>query len=151
VGVGGEQVDGVGLEAQRLRREVLAARVGRDDPKTRRRQRLDLEPPTEPEVREAVQQNDQRPVTGLDVMQALIADLGVTLPKLDPEVRELVVVMKTSLGKDLGSRLRLPIAATQPPKSGDIRNTRAAEAPAAFSDGSRLTSPPSSAGFSRRT
>jgi hypothetical protein len=35
-----------------------------------------------------VQQNDQRPVTGLDVMQALIADLGVTLAKLCPDVRE---------------------------------------------------------------
>jgi hypothetical protein len=34
-----------------------------------------------------MQQNDQRPVTGLDVMQGLIADLGVTLPKLDPDVR----------------------------------------------------------------
>jgi hypothetical protein len=35
-----------------------------------------------------VQQNDQGPITGLDVMQAHIADLGVTLPKLDPDVRE---------------------------------------------------------------
>jgi hypothetical protein len=35
-----------------------------------------------------VQQNDQRPLAGLDVMQALIAYLGVTLPKLNPDVRE---------------------------------------------------------------
>jgi hypothetical protein len=35
-----------------------------------------------------VQQNDQWPVAGLDVMQALIADLGITLPKLGPHVRE---------------------------------------------------------------
>jgi hypothetical protein len=35
-----------------------------------------------------VQQNEQRPVAGLDVMQALIADLRITLPKLDPDVRE---------------------------------------------------------------
>jgi hypothetical protein len=35
-----------------------------------------------------VQQNDQWPIAGLDVMQAHIADLGVTFPKLDPDVRE---------------------------------------------------------------
>jgi hypothetical protein len=34
-----------------------------------------------------VERNDQRAFTGLDVMQGLIADLGVTLPKLDPDVR----------------------------------------------------------------
>ena len=86
--VGGEQVDGVVLEVLWLRRQVVATRVGGDDPKTRRRERLDLSPPTEPELREAMQEDDQRPVTGLDVMLALIADLGVTLPKLDPDVRE---------------------------------------------------------------
>ena len=86
--VGGEQVDAVGLEALWLRRQVVATRVGGDHPKTRRHERLDLQPPTEPELREAVQQNDQRPVTGLDVMQPHIADFGVTLPKLDPDVRE---------------------------------------------------------------
>ena len=47
----------------------------------------DLQPPTEPELREAVQQNDQRPIAGLDVMQALIADVGVSLAKLDPAGR----------------------------------------------------------------
>jgi hypothetical protein len=35
-----------------------------------------------------VQQNDQRPIAGLDVMQARIADFGVTLPKLDPDIRK---------------------------------------------------------------
>jgi hypothetical protein len=35
-----------------------------------------------------VQQNDQRPVTGLDVMQGLIADFGIALPKLNPDVWE---------------------------------------------------------------
>jgi hypothetical protein len=38
-----------------------------------------------------VQQNDQWPVTGLDVVQALIADRGITLPKLGPNVREQTV------------------------------------------------------------
>src|SRR6187397_823037 len=84
----GEQVDAVGLEALRLRRQVDAARVGCDDPKTRRRERRDLQSPTEPELREAVQENDQRPVTRFDVMQALIANFGITLPKLNPDVGE---------------------------------------------------------------
>jgi hypothetical protein len=35
-----------------------------------------------------VQQNDQRPFAGLDVMQADIADLGVAFLKLDPDVRK---------------------------------------------------------------
>jgi hypothetical protein len=84
----GEQVDPVRLEAVWLRGQVVATSVGGDDPKTGRRKRRDLQPPTEPELREAVQQNDQRAVTSLDVMQALTANLGVTLPKLDPNVRE---------------------------------------------------------------
>jgi hypothetical protein len=36
-----------------------------------------------------VKQNYERPVAGLDVVQALIADRGKTLPKLDPNVWEL--------------------------------------------------------------
>src|SRR5215510_4500281 len=46
---------------------------------SRRRQRFDLQPPAVPELGEAVQQNDQRPVTGLDVMQPHVADLGIAL------------------------------------------------------------------------
>ena len=37
-----------------------------------------------------MQQNDQRPVTGLDVMQVLITDVGVALSKLDPDVAVMV-------------------------------------------------------------
>jgi hypothetical protein len=40
--VGGEQIDAVGLEALRLRRQVVASRVAGDYPKTRRRERCDL-------------------------------------------------------------------------------------------------------------
>ena len=83
-----EQVDGVVLEALWLRGQVVAACVGRDDPKTCRGEWLDLSPPTEPELGEAVQQNDQRPIAGLDVVQPLIANFGVSLPKLGPDVRE---------------------------------------------------------------
>src|SRR4029077_5473846 len=39
-------------------------------------------PPAVPELREAMQQNDQRSLTGLHVMQSLVADLGVALTKL---------------------------------------------------------------------
>jgi hypothetical protein len=38
----GEQVDAVGLEALRLRRQVVATRVGGDDPKARCSERRDL-------------------------------------------------------------------------------------------------------------
>ncbi len=58
-----------------------------------------------------MQQNDQRPVTGLDVMQVLIADRGVTLPKLDPDVRQQAGGGHQDLRGvgDLGARLRLPV------------------------------------------
>src|SRR4029077_19986640 len=52
----------------------------------------DLQPPTEPELREAVEKNDQRPLTRLHVMQALIIDLGIAFPKFDPDVRKGAVV-----------------------------------------------------------
>src|SRR5262245_42393647 len=48
--VASQQVDPVGLEPLRLRGQVVATRVGRDDPKTRLHERLDLQPPTEPEL-----------------------------------------------------------------------------------------------------
>ena len=104
----GEQVDAVVREVFRLRRQVVATRVGGDDPETRRRQRLDLSAPTEPELREAVQQNDQRPFAGLDVMQVHVADLGVTLPQLDPDVREQAGGGHEDLpmGSGLGASLR---------------------------------------------
>jgi len=57
-----------------------------------------------------VQQNDQRGITiaGLDVMQTHIADLGVALPKLDPDVREQTRRgHEDLLGRVLGARLRL--------------------------------------------
>jgi hypothetical protein len=59
--VGSEQVDAVGLEVLRLRGQVVATGVGGYYAKARRRERRDLQPPTEPELWEAVQQNDQRP------------------------------------------------------------------------------------------
>ena len=83
------QVGGaVGVDAVRLGRQVVPPQVGRDDPEARCRERRDLQSPAVPELREAVQQNDQRTCTGLDVMQVHIADFRVTLPKLDTDVRE---------------------------------------------------------------
>ena len=79
--VGGQLVGAVGGDAVRLGRQVVAAQVGRDDAEARCRERRDLPPPAVPELREAVQQDDQRPVAGLDVMQPHVADLGVALPK----------------------------------------------------------------------
>src|SRR5262245_10396353 len=74
----------VGLHVGWTRRQVVAAHVGCDDAKARVREWLDLQSPAEPELREAVQQNDQRPFTHLDVMQAHIADVGRALTKLCP-------------------------------------------------------------------
>ncbi len=58
-----------------------------------------------------MQQNDQRPLTGLDVMQTLIADRGITLPKLSPDVRESAGGRHEDLREvgNLGARLRLPV------------------------------------------
>src|SRR5262249_47233357 len=53
--------------------------VGSDDAEPGRRQRFDLLPPAVPELRKAVQQDDERPVSGLDVMQLYVADVGVAV------------------------------------------------------------------------
>src|SRR6476661_2521123 len=53
--VGGEQIDSVRLESLWLRRQVVATCIRGDHPKARCRERLDLQSPTEPELREAVQ------------------------------------------------------------------------------------------------
>ena len=79
--VAGQLVDVVGMDAVWLGGQVVAAQVGGDDPESRRRQRCDLPPPAIPELGEAVQQHDQRPLTSLHVMQPLVADLGITLTK----------------------------------------------------------------------
>src|SRR5262245_55635479 len=84
-----EQVDGVVLEVLWLRGQVVAPRIGRHDAKTGLRKGLDLQPPAKPALREAMLQNDQRPIAGLDVVQAHVSDLGVALLKLDPDVRQL--------------------------------------------------------------
>src|SRR5262245_28482620 len=74
----------VGLHVGWTRRQVVAAHVGCDDAKARVCEWLDLQPPAEPELREAVQQNDQRPFAHLDVVQAHVAEVGVALTKLCP-------------------------------------------------------------------
>ena len=80
--VGGQLAGGVSGGAVGLRRQVVAAQVGRDHAETGCRQRRDLQPPAVPELREAVQQDDQGPVASLDVMEPhLVAELGVALPK----------------------------------------------------------------------
>jgi hypothetical protein len=72
---------GVVLEALRLRRQVVATGVGRDDPKTRRRERLELSAPPEPKLREAVQQGqDHRP----DVSSEHVTNVGLIASKRRP-------------------------------------------------------------------
>lgn len=57
----------------RLRGEVVAAHVGRDDAKTRRRKRGDLMPPAVPELRKAMQKDHERPMTSFYIVQANVA------------------------------------------------------------------------------
>jgi hypothetical protein len=78
----GQLVGRVRREAVRLRRQVVAAQIGRDDAEARLHERGDLLPPAVPELREAVQQNNEWPVAGLDVVQHHVADLGVALAKV---------------------------------------------------------------------
>jgi hypothetical protein len=85
--VGGQLAGAVSRDAVRLRRQVVTPQVGRDDAKARRRQRRDLQPPAIPELRETMQQNDQRPVAGLDVMQPHLPHLGIALPNFGPAAR----------------------------------------------------------------
>jgi hypothetical protein len=66
----------------RPRGEVVAAHVGCDDAVAGLGELCDLQPPAEPELREAVQQDDKRPVAGLDVVQLHVADICEALAKL---------------------------------------------------------------------
>ena len=63
----------------RLGGQVVAAQVGRDDAEPGLGQRRDLVPPAVPELREAVQEHDQRAFALLDVVQADGSELGVAL------------------------------------------------------------------------
>jgi hypothetical protein len=56
-----------------------APHVRRDDAEPRFGERVDLQPPAVPELGEAVQQHDQRPLACLDVVQLHVADVGVAL------------------------------------------------------------------------
>jgi hypothetical protein len=75
----GQLVSGVVDVAIRPRRQVVAAQVGRDDAEARLDERRDLLPPAVPELREAVEQDDERAVAGLDVVQRRVAHVGVAL------------------------------------------------------------------------
>jgi hypothetical protein len=58
----GEGTDRVGRDASRLVGQAVAALVGRRDPQPGGRERAYLPPPAAGGLREAVQQDDQRPV-----------------------------------------------------------------------------------------
>jgi hypothetical protein len=79
--VGSQPVGLVGRDFGRSRGQVVAAHVGCDDAESRRRERFNLLPPAVPELGEPVQQEDQRSIARLDVMQSYVADLGVAITK----------------------------------------------------------------------
>src|SRR4051794_19767102 len=101
----GQLGGGVRRGAVGLRRQVVAAQVGRDHAETGRREGLDLQPPPEPELREAVQQHDQRAVAGLGVVQPHVTDLGVAFSKFSPAVRHKAGRRIRRAHEDLLSRL----------------------------------------------
>src|ERR1700722_12138659 len=78
----GQLADVVGGDAPPLPRKVVGPRVRCDEADPRLRERLDLLPPGVPELGEPVQQDDERSLAGLDVVQPLVAYLGVTLTKI---------------------------------------------------------------------
>jgi hypothetical protein len=80
--VGGQFARAVGGDALRLGRQVVPPQVGRDNAEARGRKRRDLPPPAIPELREAVEQNEQRTVAGLNVMQPYVPGLSVAFPNL---------------------------------------------------------------------
>jgi SAM-dependent methyltransferase len=69
-------LDPVVAPAPRAVGGAVAALVRGDDPEAGLRQRRDLPPPRVPELREAVEQDDERPGPGLDVVQVHAADVG---------------------------------------------------------------------------
>ncbi len=75
----GEPIDVVGVYAGRLGRQVIAAQIGSDHPKTGRCQRRNLVAPGVPMLGKAMQQDDQRLVAKLDVVQSKVAKLGVAM------------------------------------------------------------------------
>ena len=87
--VAGQLVDVVGMDTVRLGGQVVAAQVRGHDAEPRRGEWLDLPPPAVPELGEPVQQHDQRPLPGLDIMQPLVADLGVAVTKFAALVQNL--------------------------------------------------------------
>jgi hypothetical protein len=80
--VGGELVARVGRDVLRTRRQVVAAHVGCDHAETCLRERLELCPPPVPELGEAVEQDDQWPVTELDVVQSHVVEFGIPLTEV---------------------------------------------------------------------
>src|SRR4029078_11970693 len=82
----GRLVGGVLGEALQPRRQVVAAQVGSDDAEAPPHDRCDLLPPAVPELREAVQQDDQWSVAGLDVADVDVVDPCIALAKCDGDV-----------------------------------------------------------------
>ena len=81
----GEIRQAIGRGIARFRRVVVAAQIDGDHVKARRGQRRDLMPPRVPELRKAVQQDDERTAAGFDVVDGDAADVAGAIG--DVEVR----------------------------------------------------------------
>jgi hypothetical protein len=83
-----EEACAVGGDALGLAREVVAAHVRGDDAIACLSERGDLLAPRVPELREAVEEDDQRACAGLDVVEADAGELGVAVVEGDGVVAE---------------------------------------------------------------
>jgi hypothetical protein len=72
----------VGRHARGLRGEVVAAHIWCDDPKAGLGKGGDLVAPAVPELRKAVQEDDQGSLARFDVMQPHLVKVGVALPQV---------------------------------------------------------------------
>src|SRR5919107_1473019 len=77
--VASQQVDAVSLHSRWFVREVVAAHIRSDYPETGLDQRWDLMPPLIPELWEAVQEQHERSLPRLDVVQPHIPQIGVAV------------------------------------------------------------------------
>jgi hypothetical protein len=77
-----QEINVVGRHARGLRGEVVAAHIWCDDPKASLGKGGDLVAPAVPELRKAMQQDDQGSLTCFDVMQSHLVKVGIALPHI---------------------------------------------------------------------
>src|SRR5215218_7829931 len=82
-----QQLNAVCAHSGRFVREVVAAHVRGNHAEAGLDQRRDLVPPLVPELREAVQQQHERSLARLDVVQPHISEVGIAVRQLHPAQR----------------------------------------------------------------